>query len=43
MIKKFKFHKGEFLDNMFSWQKTIVNAMAINENNVLISIGDNGS
>eukprot|EP00252_Welwitschia_mirabilis_P025246 TRINITY_DN7802_c0_g1_i1.p1 TRINITY_DN7802_c0_g1~~TRINITY_DN7802_c0_g1_i1.p1 ORF type:complete len:492 (-),score=86.44 TRINITY_DN7802_c0_g1_i1:258-1733(-) len=42
-IKKFKLPKGEFLHNMLSQQKTIVNAMAINEDNVLVSAGDNGS
>uniref|UniRef100_A0A0C9RGT4 TSA: Wollemia nobilis Ref_Wollemi_Transcript_25597_1948 transcribed RNA sequence n=1 Tax=Wollemia nobilis TaxID=56998 RepID=A0A0C9RGT4_9CONI len=42
-IKKFKLPKGEFLHNMLSHPKTIVNAMAINEDNVLVSAGDNGS
>ncbi|KAH9308345.1 hypothetical protein KI387_036256 [Taxus chinensis] len=38
-IKKFKLPKGEFLHNMLSHPKTIVNAMAINEDNVLVSAG----
>ncbi|GBG88071.1 hypothetical protein CBR_g46442 [Chara braunii] len=48
-IKKFKLSKdfkppmGEFLHNMLSQQRTIVNTMAINEDNVLVSGGDNGS
>ncbi|BBN14188.1 pleiotropic regulator 1 [Marchantia polymorpha subsp. ruderalis] len=42
-IKKFRLPKGEFLHNMLSQQRTIVNCMAINEDNVLCSAGDNGS
>lgn len=42
-MKKFKLPKGEFLHNMLSQQRTIVNSMAINEDNVLASGGDNGS
>lgn len=42
-IKKFRLPKGEFLHNMLSQQRTIVNCMAINEENVLVSGGDNGS
>ncbi|GLJ44330.1 hypothetical protein SUGI_0928230 [Cryptomeria japonica] len=42
-IKKFKLPKGEFLHNMLSHPKTIINAMAVNEDNVLVSAGDNGS
>ncbi|CAM6097045.1 unnamed protein product [Calypogeia fissa] len=42
-IKKFRLPKGDFLHNMLSQQRTIVNCMAINEDNVLCSAGDNGS
>ncbi|MCO5560892.1 hypothetical protein L7F22_014512 [Adiantum nelumboides] len=42
-IKKFKLPKGDFLHNMLAQQRTIVNCMAINEENVLASGGDNGS
>ncbi|KAJ7539472.1 hypothetical protein O6H91_11G094800 [Diphasiastrum complanatum] len=42
-IKKFRLPKGEFLHNMLSQQRTIVNCMTINEDNVLVSGGDNGS
>ncbi|ERN02266.1 hypothetical protein AMTRI_Chr02g222640 [Amborella trichopoda] len=42
-IKKFKLPKGEFLHNMLSQQKTIINTMAINEDGVMVTGGDNGS
>ncbi|KAJ6897871.1 protein pleiotropic regulatory locus 1-like [Populus alba x Populus x berolinensis] len=42
-IKKFNLPKGEFLHNMLSQQKTIVNAMAVNEDGVMATGGDNGS
>lgn len=42
-IKKFTLPKGEFMHNMLSQQKTIINAMAVNEEGVLATAGDNGS
>ncbi|CAK9134421.1 unnamed protein product [Ilex paraguariensis] len=42
-IKKFNLPRGEFLHNMLSQQKTIINAMAVNEEGVLATAGDNGS
>ncbi|KAL8495269.1 hypothetical protein ACS0TY_019427 [Phlomoides rotata] len=42
-IKKFKLPKGEFMHNMLSQQKTIINAAAVNEEGVLATAGDNGS
>ncbi|XP_059429994.1 protein pleiotropic regulatory locus 1-like [Corylus avellana] len=42
-IKKFNLPKGEFCHNMLSQQKTIINAMAVNEEGVLATGGDNGS
>ncbi|XP_010259551.1 PREDICTED: protein pleiotropic regulatory locus 1-like [Nelumbo nucifera] len=42
-IKKFNLPKGEFLHNMLSQQKTIINAMAVNEDGVMATAGDNGS
>ncbi|KAJ7955121.1 protein pleiotropic regulatory locus 1 [Quillaja saponaria] len=42
-IKKFNLPKGEFVHNMLSQQKTIINAMAVNEEGVLATGGDNGS
>ncbi|KAJ4758342.1 Pre-mRNA-splicing factor PRP46 [Rhynchospora pubera] len=42
-IKKFSLPKGEFLHNMLSQQKTIINSMAVNEDGVLATGGDNGS
>uniref|UniRef100_A0A1D1YTA2 Protein pleiotropic regulatory locus 1 n=1 Tax=Anthurium amnicola TaxID=1678845 RepID=A0A1D1YTA2_9ARAE len=42
-VKKFRLPKGEFLHNMLSQQKTIINAMAVNEDGVLVTAGDNGS
>ncbi|GAB2234241.1 hypothetical protein Droror1_Dr00003485 [Drosera rotundifolia] len=42
-IKKFTLPRGEFMHNMLSQQKTIINAMAVNEDGVLATAGDNGS
>ncbi|XP_078174493.1 protein pleiotropic regulatory locus 1-like [Carex rostrata] len=42
-IKKFGLPKGEFLHNMLSQQKTIINSMSVNEDGVLATGGDNGS
>ncbi|GAB4843619.1 Prolactin-2C3 [Ancistrocladus abbreviatus] len=42
-IKKFGLPKGEFMHNMLSQQKTIINSMAVNEDGVLATAGDNGS
>ncbi|KAF7146305.1 hypothetical protein RHSIM_Rhsim04G0224200 [Rhododendron simsii] len=42
-IKKFNLPKGEFMHNMLSQQKTIINAMAVNEDGVMVTGGDNGS
>ncbi|CAD5195461.1 unnamed protein product [Musa acuminata subsp. malaccensis] len=42
-IKKFNLPKGEFLHNMLLQQKTIINSMAVNEDGVLATAGDNGS
>ncbi|GAU50184.1 hypothetical protein TSUD_408770 [Trifolium subterraneum] len=42
-IKKFTLPKGEFCHNMLSQQKTIINAMAVNEEGVMVTGGDNGS
>ncbi|KAE9594232.1 putative transcription factor WD40-like family [Lupinus albus] len=42
-IKKFNLPKGEFCHNMLSQQKTIINAMAVNEDGVMVTGGDNGS
>ncbi|KAJ8766281.1 hypothetical protein K2173_022340 [Erythroxylum novogranatense] len=42
-IKKFSLPKGDFLHNMLSQQKTIINAMAVNEDGVMATGGDNGS
>jgi pleiotropic regulator 1 len=41
--KKFSLPRGEFLHNMLSQQKTIINAMAVNEDGVMATGGDNGS
>lgn len=35
--------QGEFLHNTLQEPKTIVNAVAINEDNVMMTGGDNGS
>ncbi|XP_052189491.1 protein pleiotropic regulatory locus 1 [Diospyros lotus] len=42
-IKKFSLPKGEFMHNMLTQQKTIINTMAVNEEGVLVTGGDNGS
>ncbi|KAM3282896.1 hypothetical protein P3S67_026541 [Capsicum chacoense] len=45
-VKKFNLPKGEFLQNMNSdipQQKTIINAMAVNNEDVMATGGDNGS
>ncbi|KAG9444099.1 hypothetical protein H6P81_015439 [Aristolochia fimbriata] len=42
-IKKFTLPKGEFVHNMLSQQKSIINAMAVNEDGVVATAGDNGS
>ncbi|CAN0855742.1 Protein pleiotropic regulatory locus 1 [Linum grandiflorum] len=42
-IKKFNLPKGEFMHNMLSQQKTIINTMAVNEDGVMVTGGDNGS
>ncbi|RRT71421.1 hypothetical protein GW17_00040310 [Ensete ventricosum] len=38
-IKKFNLPKGEFLHNMLSQQRTIINSMAVNEDGVLATAG----
>jgi pleiotropic regulator 1 len=42
-IKKFRLPEGEFLHNMLQQQRAIINALAINEDGVMASGGDNGS
>ncbi|CAN6549079.1 unnamed protein product [Malus baccata var. baccata] len=42
-IKKFNLPRGEFLHSMLSQQKSIINAMAVNEDGVMATGGDNGS
>lgn len=42
-IKKFNLPKGQFMHNMLSQQKTIINTMAVNEEGVMATGGDNGS
>lgn len=42
-IKKWKLPAGEFLHNMLAQQRTIVNAMCVNEDGVMATGGDNGS
>jgi len=42
-IKKFKLPEGTLLHNMLDQQKAIVNCMAINEDGVMATGGDNGS
>lgn len=42
-IKKFKLPEGTFMHNMLEQQKCIVNCMAINEDNVMATCGDNGT
>ncbi|XP_028094166.1 protein pleiotropic regulatory locus 1-like [Camellia sinensis] len=40
-IKKFNLPKGEFMHNILSRQKTIINAMAVNEDGVMATRGGN--
>ena len=42
-VKKFKLPRGEFLHNMLKEPRTIVNAMAVNEDGLMVTGGDNGS
>ncbi|KAM0048302.1 putative transcription factor WD40-like family [Helianthus debilis subsp. tardiflorus] len=42
-IKEFSLPRGEFLRNMLTQQKTIINAMTVNQEGVLATGGDNGS
>ncbi|KAL5716351.1 Protein pleiotropic regulatory locus 1 [Ranunculus cassubicifolius] len=42
-IKKFNLPKGDFVLNMSPQQKTIINAMDVNEDGVMATGGDNGS
>ncbi|EOA30454.1 hypothetical protein CARUB_v10013579mg [Capsella rubella] len=42
-IKKFSLPKGEFCHNMLSQQKDIINAVAVNEDGVMVTGGDKGS
>lgn len=42
-LKKFKLPRGEFLHNFLQQQRAIVNCMAVNEDGVTVSGGDNGS
>eukprot|EP01026_Neomeris_dumetosa_P072863 TRINITY_DN7438_c0_g1_i4.p1 TRINITY_DN7438_c0_g1~~TRINITY_DN7438_c0_g1_i4.p1 ORF type:complete len:472 (+),score=40.74 TRINITY_DN7438_c0_g1_i4:76-1491(+) len=42
-IKKYKLPNGEFIHNMLQHHRAIVNAVAVNEDNVFVSAGDNGS
>jgi pleiotropic regulator 1 len=42
-IKKFKLPAGEFLHNALSQQRAIVNTLAINDDGVMASGGDDGS
>ncbi|PWA43128.1 pleiotropic regulatory locus 1 [Artemisia annua] len=42
-IKKFSLPRGEFLHNTLSQQKTIINAMTVNQEGVMATGGDNGS
>ena len=42
-IKKYRLPVGEFLHNMLQNQKAIISCMAVNEDGVLVSGGDNGS
>ncbi|KAK1370693.1 Guanine nucleotide-binding protein, beta subunit [Heracleum sosnowskyi] len=42
-VKKFNLPRGEFMHNMVSKQKTIINAMAVNRDGVLVTGGDDGS
>mmetsp|Transcript_34688 Transcript_34688/g.58289 ORF Transcript_34688/g.58289 Transcript_34688/m.58289 type:complete len:499 (-) Transcript_34688:327-1823(-) len=42
-IKKFVLPKGNFLHNMLSNQRTIINSMGVNEDGIMCTGGDNGS
>ncbi|KAI3902980.1 hypothetical protein MKX01_042832, partial [Papaver californicum] len=42
-INKFGLPRGEILHNMLAQQKTIINAMAVNEDGVMATEGNNGS
>ncbi|CAG7890064.1 unnamed protein product [Brassica rapa] len=42
-IKKFSLPKGEFRHNMLSQQRATINAVAVNEDGVMVTGGDNGS
>eukprot|EP00898_Chlorokybus_atmophyticus_P008289 jgi/Chlat1/8461/Chrsp80S07927 len=42
-MKKFRLPRGDFMHNMLGNQRTILNCMAVNEDGVLASGGDNGS
>lgn len=42
-IKKYRLPNGDFLNNMMQQQRCILNALAVNEDGVLVSGGDNGS
>ncbi|AEE75848.1 unnamed protein product [Arabidopsis thaliana] len=41
-IKKFSLPKGEFCHNMLSLQRDIINAVAVNEDGVMVTGGDKG-
>lgn len=42
-IKKFRLPEGEFLHNMLQQQRAIINCLAVNQDGVMASGGDNGS
>lgn len=42
-LKKFSLPNGEFLHNMLQQQRAIVNSIAVNEDDVVVSGADNGS
>jgi len=41
-VKKFKYPHGEFISN-FNGHNAIINTLAVNQDNVMVSSGDNGS
>jgi len=41
-IKKFKLPDGVFMHNMLQHQRSIINACAVNDDNVMVSCADNG-
>jgi pleiotropic regulator 1 len=41
-IKKFVLPRGNFLHNMLSNQRTILNSMAVNQDGIMATGGDNG-